>query len=373
MAVITENGVNIETIQESIIKNTSSFTAITGDADVAPSSAAGELIAITSEMDIRNQQVIADAFVQNTVTSATDGNLDNIAEIKNQKRRTTQSSIAYVKLEGVDATIVPEGTIFVCSENNEDFASEYEVTISGGEAFVSAASLNTLVTCPAETISLKAPIVDISSATNQTDAEIGFDTESDASLRSRLQQIGSPFTNNLKEGLILALTEVSNIAKISILDNNTNSPIDGVPAHNFSPVILGGNDAEIAKIVFRYMGVGNPSFGDISQLVTSDIDSSLIYTVAFNRPIELLTIVGITLSTNSEFDTTTGNSIVEQNVIDYFNSLKIGEDLIIQKVQSVCLIQGVESATVLLNGSGVNLFSIFKELFVTNFSNVTVS
>jgi len=373
MAIINDNGVNIQTLQEAVISNAESYSEITGDSDVAPSSASGELIAITSEMDVRNQQNIADAFTQNTITDATGQNLDNIAEIKNQTRKENKKSIVYIKFTGVDKTIVPEGTAFTSSFNQEEFLSEYEVAIARGVAYVSAASVNVGVLCPSETISLNTPIVDITTATNQTDAEIGFASESDTLLRTRLQFIGSPFTNNLKEGLILALTEVQNVAKVSILDNNTNGSIDGVPAHNFSPVILGGNDAEIAKIVFRYMGVGNPSFGDVSQLLVSDIDSSLIYSVAFNRPTELLTVVAVTLSTDATFNTSTGFDEVENNIIEYFNSLRIGEDLLIQKVQAICLITGVTSAAVLLDGGAVSLASSFKELFVTNNSSVTVS
>lgn len=371
MAVITGDGVEIQMIEEAITDNTESYKEITGDVDVAPSSASGELIAITSETDVRNQQTVADAFTQNTVTDATETNLDNVALIKNQERRVDQKSVVYVKLTGANGTIVPAGTIFVCSTNSEEFLSDYAVTVASGEAYVSATSTNNAVTCPAETIGLKAPITDITSATNQTDAEVGFDEESDGTLRTRLQLIGSPYTNNVKEGLYLALTEIPNVSKISILDNNTDAPIDGVPARNFSPVVLGGNRAEVAKTIFRYMGVGNPSYGDVSQLMTSDITGDT-YTIAFNNPSELLTVVAVTLIVDSDFNAGTGYDIVADNIVEYFNSLEIGEDLLIQKVEAVCLIEGVTTATVLLNGGSVNLTSTFKELFVTNLSNVTV-
>jgi len=371
MATITDNGVNIQTLEEAVKDNTNLYSEKTGEVDVSASSAAGELIAITSEMDVRNQQTIADAFVQNTITDATGQNLDNIGEIKNQEREEDQKSIAYVKFEGVNTTIVPQGTVLICSANDEEFLTDFEITIASGEAYVSVTSLINEVVCDAETLSLKSSIIDITSATNQTPAEVGFDEESDALLRTRLQFIGSPFTNNLKEGLFLALTQLTNVSKVKILDNNTDSPIDGVPARNFSPVVVGGNRAEIAKIIFRYMGVGNPSFGDISQLLISDVTGDA-YTISFNIPTELLTVVAVTLTTDATFNTDTGLEEVSDNIVAYFNSLEIGEDLIIQKVQTVCLINGVLSAAVLLDGGSVNLISTFKELFVTNLSNVTV-
>lgn len=371
MAVITESGVNIQTIEEAVSDNTDLYSEFTGEVDVSASSAAGEQVAITSEMDVRNQQTIADAFTQNTITDATEQNLENIGVIKNQEKKVDQKSVAYVKFEGVNTTIVPIGTSFTCSTNDEIFLTDFEVTIASGEAYASATSLNNEVVCPAETLSLTTAITDITSATNQTPAEVGFDEESDASLRTRLQFIGSPFTNNVKEGLFLALKELSNVSKVKILDNNTDSSIDGVPARNFSPVIVGGNRAEIAKIIFRYMGVGNPSFGDILQSLTSDVTGD-VYSVAFNIPTELLTVVDVTLTVDATFNTDTGYEEVADNIVAYFNSLEIGEDLILQKVTAVCLIPGVLGAVVLLDGGSVNLTSTFKELFVTNLSNVTV-
>ena len=373
MAVVTENGVNIDTLEEAVVKNTTSYSETTGEIDVAPSSAAGELVAITSEMDVRNQQNVADAFTQNTVTDATETNLENLALVKNQEKKENEASIAYVKFTGVNATVVPIGTTLVSSFNDEEFTTEFQVTIAGGEAYASAASVNIGVSCPAETLSLKTAITDIATATNQTDAEIGFVEESDNSLRTRLQVIGSPFTNNLKDGLRLALAELQNVTKVSVLDNNTDATIDGVPARYFSPVVLGGSHAEIAKVVYRYMGVGNPSFGDINQPIVSDVDSSVLYNVAFNIPSELLTIVVATLTVDASFNTDTGYDEVKDSIVAYFESLKIGEDLIIQKVEAVCLIEGVTSVAITLDGFAVSLFSTFKELFVTNLSNVTVS
>jgi len=371
MSVITDDGVSLSTLEEITTENTTLYQEFTGDVDVSASSASGELIAIVSEMEARNEQLIADAFSQNTIGSATGQNLDNIATIKNQARILDQKSIVYIEITGVDTTIVPQGTEFVCASNNEKFFSEYEVAVSGTTAFVSAASENIGVSCPALNISIVTPIVDITSVKNNTPAIVGQTEESDASLRGRLSTIGSPLTVNLKEGLFLALFEIQNVVKVKILDNNTDSVIDGVPARTFSPVVQGGNNANVAQVVFNYMGVGNPSFGDTAQLIKAVTGDT--YNVAFNRPIELLTVVSVTLSTNSDFNTSTGIEEVKDNIVAYFNSLDIGEDLLTQKIATVCLITGVESAIVLTDGTSVNKFSTFKEVFVTNLSSVTVA
>ena len=372
MSVITDDGVNLQTIEEATKENTTLYSEFTGDIDVSPTNAAGEQVAITSEMDVRNQQLVADGFTQGTVPSATGQNLDNIAKIKNQQRLEDRPSLVYIEILGTNGIKVPKDTETVSSFNDEKFITEYEVEITGGIAYVSAVSENIGVECPASTISLVSPIVGVSSVTNNTAAIAGGEEEGDGSLRTRLQTIGSPFTINLKEGLFLALFEVPNVVKVKILDNNTLSPIDGVPGKNFSPVVLGGNNASIADVVFKYMGVGNPSFGDVSQLTRSEITGDT-YTVAFNRPIELLMVVGVTIGVNADFNTSTGKEEIKNNIVDYFATLDIGEDLLTQKIQAVCLINGVESATVLTDGTSVNKFSSFKEIFVTNLAQITVT
>ena len=170
MAVITENGIDIDTLEEAVNNNTDLFSEFTGEVDVSPSSAAGELVAITSEMDTRNQQTIADAFTQNTVRNATGINLDRLGVIKNQERKADQKSVAYVKFEGVNGTIVPIGTILICSINDEQFLTDFAVTIASGEAYASATSINNEIVCPAETLSLQTAIPNITSAINQTPA-----------------------------------------------------------------------------------------------------------------------------------------------------------------------------------------------------------
>lgn len=372
MSVINGDGINLSTIEEITKDNTELYQEFTGDVDVSASSAAGELIAIVSEMEARDEQLIADGYSQNTIGSATGQNLDNLAKIKHQERSLDRKSIVYVTFSGVEPTIVPINTELVGSSNNEKFFTEYEVVISGGVAFVSAASENIGVECPALSITLPTAITDISGVTNNTPAIVGFSEESDQSLRDGLQQIGTSFTVNLKEGLLLALRKVSNVVKAEVLDNRTLAVVDTVPAKTFSPVVLGGNNAQIASIIFKYMGVGNPSYGDVSQLIKSDITGDT-YNVQFNRVIELLTGVGVTISVSSDFNTSTGPEEIKNNIVAYFSSLKIGEALITQKIQAVCFITGVLTVVVLTDGTAPNKFASFKELFVTNLPQITVT
>jgi hypothetical protein len=369
MPIITADGVQLKGIEQITIDNTAEWTAKTGEVNVDPSSASGELIAIKSEIEERNNQDVADAYTNTTIQASGDF-LDDIGTVKNIERRTNIPTIVYCYITGVDATVIPVNTELICSSNDESFFTQYQVTISGGIAYVAASSENIGVSCPAETIDF-ATSISGATITNNKAGILGFVSESDEDYRARIQGVGSSDTVNLKDGMHFALLDIDGVSKVNILDNNTDATIEGVPARYFAPVVLGGDTAEVAQTIYNFMGAGNPSYGDISQGVTSRRGQQ--YSVSFYRPTQLLVTIAVTITVDSTFDTTNGIGSIESILADYVNGLNIGETLYIQKLESLCFIQGVTSATALLNGSSNNVSTAFNEELYANATNTTVT
>jgi len=92
MAIISNDGVTLRSLAEAVTDNTALWTQKTGDIDVAPSSAAGELIAIKSELDTRFEQDIANTFVANTIMSS-GNNLELFGERKGVYRKTNVPTV----------------------------------------------------------------------------------------------------------------------------------------------------------------------------------------------------------------------------------------------------------------------------------------
>ncbi len=148
MAVITENGIELRTLEQIVSDNTTLWSEKTGDVDVAPSSAAGELIAIKSENDARLDQDIANSFLNTTIQA--DGEaLDLVGERKGVYRRINKPTIATIYITGDNDTVIVAGTQFKCSTNDEIFVTQYQVTIASGESYVTVESENYGVVCPA--------------------------------------------------------------------------------------------------------------------------------------------------------------------------------------------------------------------------------
>jgi len=368
--LITPTGLTVETYDELLAQNITLWGTTTGEVDVAPSSASGELVAITTEMEARSKQDIADAYAQTNPSTATDTYLDLCGALINMPRLKNVKTIAYVTVTATDGYYVDSNKSFTCVDNGEIFYSQHSATVAGGVAYVSIESQNIGVSCPAGTIELTVPEIGVV-VTNNRAGKIGFISEPDIDYRARIQSSGTPASTHLKDGLYHTLLSVDGVTDVNIVDNDTDVPMFDVPARNFCAVVLGGNPAEFCRYIYASMGGGNPSFGTTSQNTVSA--SGQTYQVYYTRPTEVAIAVAITLTTDADFDVDTGAATVKSNVVDYINGLSIGDNVLIQTVAGLCMINGVTDVSVTLNGFPVSIFSDYKEIPYTTPSAVVIS
>ena len=370
MAVITDNGIVLRSLEDIVSDNTILWSEKTGDFDIAPSSAGGEIIAIKSELDARFDQDIADAFL-NTTIQASGANLDLVAERKGVYRRENKPTIAVVSITGIDGTIIVAGTSFTCSLNNEIFTTQYQVTIASGVASVSVESSNfDSIVCPAETLGLTTPIAGITTATNTASGIVGFLTESDTSLRERIGQVGTELTH-IKDGLYFALLSLPSVAKARVIDNNTDiAMFTVIPARTFAAIVYGGAEEQVVQTIYDFTINGNPAYGDTTKTVLSQRGQP--YLISYTRAKEQSVTVAITYTADSTFDTFSGEGQMIQNCIDFIDALEIGETLFIQRIEAVCFIQGVTAVSITLDAGSADIVPNFDTILITNNTLVTI-
>lgn len=369
---LTDNGIVIRTLEETVSDNIDRWGNNTGEIDVSPTSASGELVAITSEIETRVEQDVAEAISQNTISGATDAYLDALAELKSTTRRRNIPTVVYCFIQesaGYELTVIPAGTPLRCTANSEIFNTVEAITTSASGEYVAAYSENIGVSCPANTIEFSPAITGISISNNRAGV-IGLEEETDTDLRARLQNLGSPTTVNLKDGLRLKLLDTVGVTKVNILDNNTDAAIEGVPARNFAPVIQGGHPSEIADIIYNFSGVGNPSFGALTR--TAKTATGGTATVKYSIPSEVLATIAITLTTDSTYDANVGDAEVREAIATYINSLNIGDTVILQKIEAAALIKGVLGASATINTVAGNLAIAYNEIAYTSVDDVTI-
>jgi len=128
----------------------------------------------------------------------------------------------------------------------------------------------------------------------------------------------------------------------------TFSESGGRPPKSFEAVVQGGSDAAVALKIWQVKPAGIQSYGNTSQVIIDSQGNN--QTIYFSRavPIYIWVTVALTLNPQETFPSN-GQELVSQAILAYGNTLGIGVDVFIQRVQAaIFTIPGIASATVQL-------------------------
>lgn len=173
--------------------------------------------------------------------------------------------------------------------------------------------------------------------------------ESDDDLRMRFYKS----TGSLATGHLAAMySEINSLSGVSYVDIKENTfdqdSLDGRTAHGFSVIVHGGNDNEIASAIERTRPLGVPMNGNVTLSVNNYYNHTS--TIKFSRPVR----VGIRIKAGLQIlegFPPSGMIDIKNAIIDYFNTLTFGEDVLISRLYIP--IQQV-------NGVGINSIQISK-------------
>lgn len=122
----------------------------------------------------------------------------------------------------------------------------------------------------------------------------------------------------------------------------------GRPPKSFEAVVEGGSDADVALKIWQLKPAGIQTFGNTHVIITDSQGNSQAIDFTRATPVYLWADVLLTLNPQETFPIN-GQELVAEAILAYGNSLGIGIDVLIQRVQAVCVsIPGVGSATVQL-------------------------
>lgn len=219
------------------------------------------------------------------------------------------------------------------------------------------------------------------SVTNDTDAVVGKDAETDFELRLRQSRSVAIPSQTVLEGITGSLYSLDGVEKLKLVENSTSiTDENGVPPHSICLVIKGGDTAAIAKVLAVKKTIGAGTYGD---LVSTHTDRYGLETkCSFFRPNDVritakIIIKPLTGYTNNLADT------IKQKVSDYINSVNIGGVIYLSKLYTPAnLSNGDDSNTFdvisIALGRGdaepksSNIQLGFKELAVCTAGDVTV-
>ncbi|AUR91509.1 baseplate protein J-like protein [Vibrio phage 1.161.O._10N.261.48.C5] len=189
--------------------------------------------------------------------------------------------------------------------------------------------------------------LDIVSVSNPKDFTSGRFEETDPELRARLEDISDQAGVATIPAMQAALTNVSGVTNVLILDNKTDfTNANGIPPRSFEAYVVGGEEQEVGEKLYEVQPAGISTHGDITVLF-DDINGDP-QSASFSRKGSKIAWVRVDYSLNEEEDfPSDGEQALIDAIISYGNSMYSGEDLIANKFMVPCYtVGGVEINTI---------------------------
>lgn len=228
--------------------------------------------------------------------------LDNLVHNRLMQRRPAEKAKGEIEITGQEGTVVEAG--FLVGNGQHLYVTTETVTIGADgkavapvEAQQAGAQSNTAANTVTEIVT---PIIGVESVTNPAPIGGGRDEETDDELRRRYEltrvSVGSPTTNGIRAEVL----GVPGVLTATVIENRTmQTDPDGRPPKSFETYVLGGEDEEIAKAIFRRRAAGIQAYGQTVVNVIDDAGNPV--PIGFSRVQEVPVYIEVGIEKNNEF------------------------------------------------------------------------
>lgn len=160
--------------------------------------------------------------------------------------------------------------------------------------------------------------------------------------------------NATVDAIISKVSNVSGVISVQVSVNNTMAEKDGIPPKAINVLAVGGNDADIGKMIFNTIGAGVGTSGEINYVATA-LDGNK-HEIRFSKAITKVVYMKIQIQTSNLFPVE-GIQLIKDSIIEYVggstsdekyhNGLGLSETLIYTKLfRPIYEVPGVLNSTV---------------------------
>jgi uncharacterized phage protein gp47/JayE len=356
--------------------------AFNDNIDLSAQSVFGQLIGIIAEVIADQWESEEDVYNSQYPSTASSNQLSNVVAYNGLVRKpATKTVVPEVAIIGVPGTFVPAGSQASMSSTGAVFESDTDATISGiGIVVVSFTAVETGPTSVGvnDIDTIETPIFGWEGVSNAiTDIAVGQDEETDQELRLRRTVSVAFPSQNLTASLFSQLLALDGVNDVFVQENKTTATIGGIPPHQFETIVDGGDDDEIANLVWNNTPQGIDSHGD-ELVVITDIQG-FTQNVNFTRPTNINIYFDLTIVTDPAAFPASGVSDIKDAIVTHGESnFKIGDDVIyssfftpINSVPGVLSIDLKMGKTPSPTGTS-NIAMLFSEISRYSSANVAV-
>lgn len=267
--------------------------------------------------------------------------LDSIVKVNGLSRRAATYSTVDLTITGVVGTIITNGVVKDDSGQQWNLPASVTIPIGGSVVVTATADESGEITATAGTVTtIFTPVSGWTSVTNVSAAVAGVAEETDAELRAR-QAISTAIPAlSVLESIAGSLLDIDGVSLVEYYENKTNSTDgNGVPAHSVAFMVEGGDANTIAETINEKMTPGTGYFG--TTTVTVYDDNGLPTDVEFTRPTHVVIDVEVSLTALLGYTSAIGD-LIKPAIVEYINSLGIGQDVLWSRVLGASLLAGTE-------------------------------
>ena len=316
--------------------------------------------------------------------SAQGVNLSRLAILMNKRRQEATNSTVTLTLTATAAgATIPQGFGFEVSNTagNVTFRFEEEVVIapsSTADVLATSIASGPLAAISGSLTKIKTPVFGVASVTNDEDASLGRNRETDTELRARMLEASSAASATVI-GIETALSNVDGVTGFNVIENDQDvADPQGVPPHSVFPIVENGSDNDIAQALVTTVAGGisyaKPADIPAATIVSGTYTDPLtgkVYTAYWARPDAVQIYVDVTLNTLPSYPGD-GDTRVKQNIENWVNeNLAFGEDLYAS--QLYCPVQEVEGAIVISIKVGTSPSPTGDSVSVATYERASVS
>ena len=282
--------------------------------------------------------LVVDSYNARNPNYAEGDSLDLLLPLVSMTRRAATSSTAVLSLSGTAGMEIDAGKVAIDTNGNLWTLDSAVVLDENGEAEIGATcQTKGAIAAPIGSINgIYTPVVGWDSVTNEAEATLGMNTETDDEVRTRRKNSVNLKNNGSYDAIMRALMGLEidgdRVTFASVLMNDTGSTdANGIPAHSICCVVDGLDDGDnaIGEAIWKAKAPGIGTYGgpsgDNRRTVTYVDSYGHSNTIYFARPVSSVVTVVVNINATSGYDGDRVVPIIKQAIEDGINGLGIGK------------------------------------------------
>lgn len=365
----------------------------------------GQLVSALAQVLVAHQEGIDGVYQSMYLDGAQGVNLDRLVQLVGLTRNAATATTVTVEItnNGLINAILPLGTVLQHTATGALFSTTigaYNIAPSGtATVYLRANATGPLDITAGSAWTFVSSFVGVTNCTvaNAAGGTSGTAQESDAELRLRVLYSAHLPGKGTVQAIKAALADLNGVTYAQVYENTTDttgitSPVSIplLPAHGFVAVTVGGNDLDIANIIYDQKPAGIQDYGSTTYpLVNAEGDTVNVH---FEQATSSTISVAITLpGVDASFDTAIKDAIISYiggtlSTGDTVQGLNVGDTVVLAgvgcaaydatKVNGKSNCTGITSLGISVSPAapaGANIVLPWNKYPVTSAANITVT